>query len=234
MTRITIVTKLRLAAAIAPLVLLIASLILAGGFYLFGSMPAMLRDNQFAAQRAADGMEAAIYKMDWGRKQPDGLEIVKGQERRFVNWVDSARLHATTRDQLEKLNAVAQTANPIFDAMRKAPEDDDIEPKLDNLQERVADLSEANVVALREIVVQAQSRARMFMGIALVAGVAVPWAAFFLLSQMAGQVNQHLREMRARVEKLAEGPAAQSGDLKMLDEGLAALGYPKPNPMFAE
>ena len=145
MTRITIATKLRLVSAIAPLVLLIATPILAGAFYLFGLMPALLQENQYAVLRAADGLESALYKMDWGRTQPDGLEIIKGQERRFVGFVDSARSHASTRGQLDKIEQIAQTANPIFDQLRQAsPGDDSVEPKLRNLQGLIADLSAAN------------------------------------------------------------------------------------------
>lgn len=235
MNRITIVTKLRFMAAIAPIVLLIASLIIASGFYLFGTMPALLQENQFAALRAADGMESALYKMDWGRTQPDGLEIIKGQERRFAGFVDSARGHASTRDQLDRIEQIAQTANPIFDQLRKAsPGDDSIEPKLRELQGLIADLSAANESAMNEVVARSESRARIFIGITILAGILVPWVLFFLVSQQAGRIGHALRDFRAHLEKLSEGPAGQSQDLKTIDDELAELGFPKPNPMFAE
>ncbi len=233
MTRITIATKLRFAAAIAPIVLLIVTPLLAFGFYLFGAMPALLQDNQFGEMRASDGMEAAIYKLDWGRAQPDGMEIVKGQERRFVNWVDSARLHATTREQLDKIEEIAQTANPIFDTLRKNPSDDSIEPRLQDLQSKVADLSGANETAMADVVARAQSRSRIFIAIALIAGILVPWAAFLFAFQMAGVVGTDLREIRHRVERISEGEPAP-GNLAKIDEKLTELGFPKPNPMLAE
>jgi hypothetical protein len=234
MTRITIATKLRLVSAIAPLVLLIATPILAGGFYLFGLMPALLQENQYAALRAADGLESALYKMDWGRTQPDGLEIVKGQERRFVGFVDSARSHASTRDQLDKIEQIAQTANPIFDQLRQAsPGDDSVEPKLRNLQGLIADLNAANDGAMTEVVARAESRSHIFITIMLVAGLLVPWAVFFLLYRQAGQVGGALRAIRNCLEKLPEA-AGQSVELKEIDEKLTELGFPKPNPMFAE
>lgn len=235
MTRITIATKLRLAAAIAPLVLLIATPIIAGGFYLFGIMPALLQENQFAELRATDGMESALYKMDWGRTQPDGLEIIKGQERRFVGYVDVARAHASTREQADKIEQIAQSANPMFDELRKAsPGDDSVEPKLRDLQGLIADLSAANQGAMSEVVARAESRSHTYIAITLIATLLVPWALFFFLYGQAGQVSRALHEMRSRVEKLADSPAGKSADLKAIDQKLAELGFPKPNPMFAE
>ena len=234
MTRITIATKLRLVSAIAPLVLLIATPILAGGFYLFGLMPALLQENQYAVLRAADGLESALYKMDWGRTQPDGLEIIKGQERRFVGFVDSARSHASTRDQLDKIEQIAQTANPIFDQLRQAsPGDDSVEPKLRNLQGLIADLNAANEGAMTEVVARAESRSHIFITITLVAGLLAPWAVFFLLYRQAGQVGGALHAIRSCFEKLPEG-AGHSIELEEIDEKLTELGFPKPNPMFAE
>ena len=235
MTRITIVTKLRLAAAIAPVVLLIAAPIIAMALYLFGALPALLQENEYAAMRAADGMETAIYKMDWGRTQPEGMEIVRGQERRFAGWVDTARAHATTHDQLDQLDKIAQTANPIFDALRQAnPADDSIEPKLRDLQGLVVDLIATDESAIMGIGAVTESRARLLIGLLLIAGVLVPWAAFVVLTRMAGQVKTSLREIRNRVQKMAAGPAGQSEDLRMIDEKLTELGFPKPNPMLAE
>ena len=234
MTRITIATKLRLVSAIAPLVLLIATPILAGGFYLFGLMPALLQENQYAVLRAADGLESALYKMDWGRTQPDGLEIIKGQERRFVGFVDSARSHASTRDQLDKIEQIAQTANPIFDQLRQAsPGDDSVEPKLRSLQGLIADLNAANEGAMTEVVARAESRSHIFITIMLGAGVLGPWTVFFLVYRQTGQVGGALRAIRRCVEQLPER-VGQSVELKEIDEKLTELGFPKPNPMFAE
>ena len=234
MNRITIATKLRLVSAIAPLVLLIATPILAGGFYLFGLMPAQLQENQYAVLRASDGLESALYKMDWGRTQPDGLEIIRGQERRFVGYVDSARSHASTRDQLDKIEQIAQTANPIFDQLRQAsPGDDSVEPKLRQLQGLIADLNAANEGAMTEVVARAESRSHIFIAIALIAGLLVPWGAFFLLYRQAGKVGGALRAIRSWVGKLQES-AGQSVDLEEIDDQLTELGFPKPNPMFAE
>ena len=234
MTRITIANKLRLVSAIAPLVLLIATPILAVGFYLFGLVPALLQENQYAMLRATDGLESALYKMDWGRTQPDSLEIIKGQERRFVGFVDSARSHSSTRDQLDKVEQIAQTANPIFDQLRQAsPGDDSVEPKLRNLQGLIADLNAANEGAMAEVVARAESRSHIFIAITLLAGLLVPWVVFILLSRQAGQIAGALRAMRSCVQKLPES-AAQSIELKEIDEKLTELGFAKPNPMFAE
>ncbi|MGO9454899.1 MAG: hypothetical protein ACLQDV_28200 [Candidatus Binataceae bacterium] len=235
MTRITIVTKLRLAAAIAPVVLLIAAPIVAVTLYLLGALPALLQENEYTAMRAADGMETAIYKMDWGRTQPEAMEIVRGQERRFAGWVDTARAHATSHDQLDQLDKIAQTANPIFDALRQAsPADDSIEPRLRDLQGLVVDLIATDESEMMGIGARTESRARVMIGLLLIAGILVPWAAFILSARMAGQVKTSLREIRSRVQRMAEGPAGQSEDLRVIDEKLTELGFPKPNPMLAE
>jgi hypothetical protein len=232
-TRITIVTKLRFAAAAAPLILLIVAPILASGFYLYGMMPALLKDNQIAAMRAADGLEAAVYKLDWGRAQPDAAEIIKGQERRFVGWVDLARAHASTRDQLDKLERVAQTANPIFDSLRKGGSgDESIEQKLRDVLSLIADLNVANDTAMDDVVARAESRARVFMAITLIAGILVPWAVFVVLYRMSGTIAASLREIRGSVEKMTDGPSVQ--ELTSIDESLTELGFVKPNPMLAE
>jgi membrane protein required for beta-lactamase induction len=120
MTRITILTKLRFVAALAPLLMVIAAPVLAMAFYVFGAMPTVLNGDEIQALRAAHGMELALYKMDWGRTQPDGMQIVQDQQRRFVNWVSVARDHVETRAQYDALGRIAKTANPIFTAMRKA------------------------------------------------------------------------------------------------------------------
>src|SRR5712671_4674027 len=84
MNQLTIVTKLRLMAAIAPAILLLLALFLAEGFYIFGGIPRSIIDNQYASVRAAEGMDNSLFKMDWGRSQPDGPQIVLDQTRRFI------------------------------------------------------------------------------------------------------------------------------------------------------
>ena len=67
MNNLTIVTRLRFAAAITPAILLIVALVVTGSLHDFGGAPRDIYDNQYAASRAAQGMENALYKMDWGR-----------------------------------------------------------------------------------------------------------------------------------------------------------------------
>jgi hypothetical protein len=232
MTRLTIITKIRFLAAIAPVVLSIASPILIAGFYLFGVMPAMLRENQVHAMQAADGLESALYQMDWGKTQPDGMEIVRGQQRRFVTLVDSVRAHATTPDQLEKLNQIARTANPIFEAMRKG-EGEDVEPRLRELLGMIADLNAANEAAIDAAAARAQSRSRMFIAIAVIAGILVPWAGFVMVYRIGSQAEGGLKAIRGRLERMTES-GATAEDLGEIDKALAELGFPKPNPMLAE
>ncbi len=65
MNNLTIVTKLRFTAAIAPAILLLAAAVIVGAFHFFGTVPGEIYENEYAAARAAEGMENALYKMDW-------------------------------------------------------------------------------------------------------------------------------------------------------------------------
>ncbi|MHB8383073.1 MAG: hypothetical protein ACYDC3_12140 [Candidatus Binataceae bacterium] len=240
MTRVTISTKLRFMAVIAPIILLIAAPILALSFYGFGAMPVMLHDNQYAALEAARGMENALYKMDWGRTQPDGMQIVQDQQRGFVGWVDAARAHATTRTQLDAVEKIAEAANPIFDALRAAePGDDSLEPRLRDLQGLVADLVSADDAAMLTIADRVQARAQVMIILTVVAAVIVPWLCVIGILRTTSGADAALREIRRGVGHIADragvSPAPElAQDLSVIDTRLAELGYPKPNPMLAE
>ncbi len=65
MNNLTIVTKLRFMAAIAPAILLIAAAVIAGAFHVFGTVPREIHENEYAAARAAAG--------DGNRALQDGL-----------------------------------------------------------------------------------------------------------------------------------------------------------------
>lgn len=240
MARITIITKLRLMAVVAPIILLIAAPILALSFYGFGAMPTMLHENQYAGIAAAREMENALYKMDWGRTQPEGSQIVRDQQRGFVGWIDAARAHANTEAQHDAIEKIAQAANPIFDAMRAAqPGDDSFEPRLRDLQGLVSDLISADDAAMLSISDRVEARARAMIIVTAVAAVIVPWLCFIVIVQMTGNESAALREIRHRVENVAERAGsshdtAMGKDLEVIDAKLAQLGYPKPNPMLAE
>src|SRR5258708_10325283 len=81
MNNLTIVTKLRSMAAVSHAILLIAAGVIAGAAHAFGPLPREIHENEYAAARAAQGMETALYKMDWGRTQPDASQIVIDQQR---------------------------------------------------------------------------------------------------------------------------------------------------------
>lgn len=240
MNRITIITKLRFIAAIAPVILLIAAPILALGFYTYGALPAVLHENQYAALESARGMENALYKMDWGRTQPDGSQIVRDQQRGFVGWIDGARARASSQAQLDAIEKIAQAANPLFDSMRQAaPGDDSYEPRMRDLQGLVADLISADDAVMLTISDRARSRARVMIVLTLVAALIVPWLCFFAIVRMTAGEGAALREIRRGVENIADRagsalPPELAKDLGAIDTRLAELGYPKPNPMLAE
>src|ERR1035437_10048168 len=70
MNNLTIVTKLRFMAAIAPAILLLAAALIAGAFHGFGTAPREIYENEYAAARAAQGMENAVEEWWWGPPPP--------------------------------------------------------------------------------------------------------------------------------------------------------------------
>ena len=235
MNNLTIVTRLRFIAAIAPAILLIAAAVIAGALHTFGSLPREIHENEYAAARAAAGMENALYKMDWGRTQPDASQIVMDQERGFISEIEIARQHIANREQAERIEKIANDARPLFDAMRTAsPSDDSLEPKLRDLQGCVADLMSLDDAALIAVADSAESQARLMIAITIVALVAVPWICFVVIMRLSGNLYRELKEMRHRIDGLAEHAPTASDDISLLDQALTKLGFPKPNPMLAE
>jgi hypothetical protein len=235
MNNLTIVTKLRFIAALAPAILLIAAAVIAGALHVFGTLQREIHDNEYAAERAAQGMEAALYKMDWGRTQSDASQIVMDQQRGFISEIEIARQHIASREQAELIEKIANDALPLFDAMRTAsPSDDSLEPKLRDLQSKVADLISLDDAAVIAVADRAESQARLTIAITIVALVVLPWICFILIARLSGNLYKELKEMRRRVDDLAEHTPTPSEDISALDEALTKLGFLKPNPMLAE
>jgi hypothetical protein len=235
MNNLTIVTKLRFVAALAPAILLIAAAVIAGAFHMFGTLPREIHDNEYAAERAAQAMETALYKMDWGRTQPDASQIVIDQQRGFISEIEIARQHIGSREQAELIEKIANDARPLFDALRTAsPSDDSLEPKLRDLQGKVADLISVDDAAVIAVADGAESQARLMIAITIVALVVVPWICFVVIARLSGNLYKELKEMRRRVGDLAEHAPTSSDDISGIDEALTKLGFPKPNPMLAE
>jgi hypothetical protein len=235
MNNLTIVTKLRFVAALAPAILLIAAVVIAGAFHVFGTLPHEIHDSEYAAERAAQGMETALYKMDWGRTQPDASQIVIDQQRGFISEIEIARQHIGSREQAELIEKIANDARPLFDALRTAsPSDDSLEPKLRDLQGKVADLISVDDAAVIAVADRAESQARLMIAITIVALVVVPWICFVVIASLSSNLYKELKEMRRRVDDLAEHAPTRSDEISTLDEALTKLGFPKPNPMLAE
>jgi hypothetical protein len=235
MNNLTIVTKLRFMSILAPIILLIVAAVIAWALHLLGTTAQEIYQNEYAAVRAAQGMENAVYKMDWGRTQPDASEIVMDQQRGFIAAIELARQHISTRDQAESVEKIANTARPLFDALRAAaPGDDSLEPKLRELQGMVADLMAADDAALQAVASGAQSFARTIIIIAIVGVVVIPWICFIVIASLTGNLYKQLKEMRRRLEALTDHASSAPDDIKVLDASLTTLGFPKPNPMLAE
>jgi hypothetical protein len=235
MNNLTITTRLRFVAAIAPALLLIVGALIVGAFHYFGAMTRAIHDNQYAAARSAEGMENALYKMDWGRSQPDSAQIVLDQQRGFISEIEIARAHMVSREQAEKIEKIANDAKPLFEAMRTAqPGDDSLEPRLRELQGTVADLMSVDDEMLLAAAASAESTARTMIAITIVGVVVLPWICFIVIARLTGRLYADLREIRRRFEALAERSELAEGDARAVDEALTELGFPKPNPMLAE
>lgn len=236
MNNLTIVTKLRFVAALAPAILLLVAALNASTLQAFGGTPRYIYNGPYSAARAAQGMENALYKMDWGRTQPDGSQIVLDQIRRFVDWTETARARISTRAQAEKIAKIAETARPLFEAMRTAqPGDDTFEPKLRELDGLVADLISSQEATILTMADNAESEARLVIAITLAGAILIPWICFAVIARITGGLRTELREIRRRVSALEDrSPPPAPDDLRALDDSLTRLGFPKPNPMLAE
>src|SRR5271169_3316670 len=175
MNNLTIVTKLRFMAALAPAILLLAAAVIVGAFRFFGGLPAELHENEYAAARAAQGMDSALYKMDWGRTQPDASQIVMDQQRGFISEIEIARNHI-----------------------------DSLEPKLRDLQGAVTDLMSLDDAALLAVASAAESQSRTMIAITIVALVAVPWTCFAVIVSLSRNLYKERKEIRRHAEALSE------------------------------
>jgi len=235
MNNLTITTRLRFVAAIAPAILLIVAALIVGAFHFFGTMTRAIHDNQYAAARSAEGMANALYRMDWGRSQPDSAQIIMDQQRGFISEIEIARAHMVSREQAERIEKIANDAKPLFEAMRTAqPGDDSLEPRLRDLQGTVADLMSVDDAMLLAAAASAESTARTMIAITIIGVVVVPWICFIVIARLTGRLYADLREIRRRFEALAERSELPEGDARAVDEALTELGFPKPNPMLAE
>ena len=239
MANITVVSKIRFLAGLAPVVLLIASPLLALAFLEFGNVPADLRDEQLAALRFAQNADSALYKMEWGRTQPDGVQIVMDQQRRFADLLDSASHHLYSADQGAKLKTLAEAAKPTLDAYRHAdPHDEVMTARMRDLHTMVTELENADEAAIDQYVDAAKSRAHQMIAVVIVAGIVVPMFGFVMLWTTSQSMRANLRTIRSAIEKMEENPGAKESsiahEIAEIDQGLTRQGYPKPNPMLAE
>jgi hypothetical protein len=239
MAKVTVVSKIRLVAGIAPVILLLASPLLALAFLQFGNIPSDLQDEHLSAIKYAQGLDVALYRMEWGRTQPDGAQIVVDQQRRFAEFLDSAVHHVYTAEQRDKIGELAQTAKPTLDAYRHAdPHDEVMNGKMRDLHVMVSELENADEAALGQYSDEARSRAHQLLAIVLVTGILIPMTCFALVWRLSQTVRGDLRAIRNALEGLEENPAAKepsaARSIEAIDQALIRLGYPKPNPMLAD
>lgn len=237
MSNITVITKLRFLAGIAPVVLLIVGPFLAVAFSAFGGIPSTMTDNEIAALRYAQGIDVALYKMEWGRTQPDGAQIVLDQQRRFADLIDSAARHVSTSDQRDKIAALAQAAKPTLDALRTAdPHDESVNARMRDLHSKVSDLMNADDAALARFAANSENQARQFIVLVLIAAVLLPLVCYAVIWGMTQGMKTDLQTIRRSLDKLSERPTdgSTAPDVQGIDQALTQLGFPKPNPMLAQ
>jgi hypothetical protein len=237
MSNITVITKLRFLAGIAPVVLLIVGPLLAVAFSAFGNIPSMMADNEIAAIRYAQGIDVALYKMEWGRTQPDGAQIVLDQQRRFADLIDSAARHVFTADQRDKITALAQAAKPTLDALRTAdPRDESINSRMRDLHSKVSDLLNADDAAIARFAANSQNQARQFIVLVLIACVLLPLVCYAVIWRLTQGIRDDLQAMRQNLEKFSQhtGQPPPAPELQEIDQELTRLGFPRPNPMLAQ
>jgi len=235
MRTLKIVTRLRLAGALAPALLLLATPVLAISFYGFGATPAYLYENQIAALRAAQDMDVTLYRMEWARTQPDGDQVVKDQQRSFVSLLASARDDIETEQQAIKIEAIAKLAEPLFEDLRSVLTDDEaLAPRIRELHQLVTDLVSTDLGSLLAVASRAQSHAWWMILLAGFAGLFVPWSGLALVIWMSGRLDGALRAIRGEIKSADDGVKQPAAALKAIDAILTPLGYPKPDPKLAE
>jgi Spy/CpxP family protein refolding chaperone len=239
MANVTVVSKIRLFAGIAPVILLIASPLLALAFVQFGNIPADIKDDQVASIKYAEGLDAALYKMEWAREQPDSAQIIVDQQRRFADYLDSAVHHVYTDEQRDKIGALAQQAKVTLDAFRHAdPHDEVMNAKMRDLHAMVSDLESADEAGLDQYADAASNRAHQLAAVVIVTGILIPVICFALLWRLTQSTRADLRVIRAELERVSENPAAREPSMaraiEAIDQALTRQGFLKPNPMLAE
>ncbi len=239
MTRITIVSRLRFFAAVAPVILVAASAYLAGGVYIFGGATDVIYEHELAAIKAAHAMEVALYRMEWARSQPDGPQIIADQRRAFAHWLELARDRAETGDQRDLVGAIAAQAEPVFEQIKNSsPRDETVNRQARELHARINDLAGADDVVMLALAAAQHRAANSLIAVLAVAGVAIPWLGFAALYVTGGRIRDALRAIRQSLENVSAHPAAAASavqaDLLAIDTALESLGFPKPNPMLAE
>jgi hypothetical protein len=239
MTRITLVTRIRMLAAVAPVVMLIAAPFIAGGLYVFGGEIEVLHERELASMQAARGMDIALYQMEWARTQHERAEIMLDQQRAFAHSLELAGDRSDTDNQRQMIAAIGQQADPLFDQMRNsAPDDEAVSGKARDLHGRIADLIDADDAVLLAVAAASRREAMRLMITTLIAGVVIPWLCFVVIFEAGGRIRSELLSIRQRYERLRDRPAAAppiaDNDLAAIDESLSRLGFPKPNPMLAE
>src|ERR1019366_2429112 len=105
---------------------------------------------------------------------------------------------------------------------------DSLAPRLRDLEGTVADLMSLDDAALLAVAGSGEAQARIMIAIPIVGLGVVAWICFVVIARLSGGLYTELKEIRRRVDALAEHPATPAQDAHALDESLSRLGFPKP------
>ena len=241
MRNFSVVSKLRVAVSITPILLLLAAPFVAVGIYTLGQAIDVLHDHNLMAVEAARGMEISLYQMEWGLTRPGAQQILSDQRRQFVHWVGLAQDRADTDDQRRLIVTLAQRADPILDQLRQIGSsggriDDELERRMRELHGLVNDLIAADDATIMAASSRTQAEARRLTALLLVITVVFPWLGFAIVMVLTSRLQRSLHSIRQSLERLGQRAQAAShdADLKQIDDSLTELGFPAPNPMLAE
>jgi len=237
----SVVMRLRIVAAAVPLVLIVAVPYLEVGLYTLGQSIEIARGRALAASDAAQGMEVALYRIQWGLGRSDGGQIVADQRRQFGYWLEVAPDRAESDEQRRLIASIGEQASALFGQMRPAAgggRDEATDRAILDLHAAISDLITADDTMLIRASERAQRQAGNLIVVALVAMVLIPWLAYAAIHRASGRLASGLRAIRQHLEKLtvrlADTALPADADLAAIDEALGKLGYRKPNPMLAE
>src|SRR5216683_2296592 len=113
MRNFSVVSKLRVAVAITPILLLLATPFAAFVIYSLGQAIDVLHDHNLMAVEAARGMEISLYQMEWGLTRPGAQQILTDELRQIGS---SGRIDEELERRMRELHGLVNDLIAADDA----------------------------------------------------------------------------------------------------------------------